>query len=1817
MRKNRKILNTIVSAVAILLVFSAAAFGDTTGNYSSETRISSAPLLGPTIYPYPKIVQDNDQNLHIAYVEQTSPGYTISYTHNTPENCTDASIWQGNTSNAYTSIAYPIDYLDMCVTSDNKIHLTWQENNKIMYVYSSDSGMTWSSPATIASSSTASMQYPTIAASGTTVKIAFVSAESTTSQDNIMVYDLDSGIAAMVCSEPWASGHYDYPSVAVKIDGTYAVVWEKVTSTYYHETHFYCSRSGFRGLTTYAADGNASNPKIYIGASEKWYIVYVTDLGGTEHLYYSAVDNSGTKDSSVSKNIAGSSTITSFDDFAGDISLTGKLHLSYTYLDSTTAMNLAVGSGRYNTSLNAWEGEGEIYSTSHDYYFSDICSDQHDNSYVVFYNHNSHYILFSRGDYSGPDFSLIAPRNGYATNESNVPLSWSTADDLLSSVASYEVQISSNSTTTNLTTHETSFLCSTHHEASFDWLIRAYDSYGNRSVSETRTFIVDQTAPVVPTPADPANAEAIGYGSQITFTWEGAAADPNLDDGTVRPAPAVTLYITNESNSYAITGLETMETYTYDNTLPEGLYSWHLTAADSAGNASQSISQSFRIDTTAPSVEVIRPINNEISTEPNIGFSGMVTEDYACIRQIELLVYSDASLTTLAAQETIYSSSVAAVEEYRINYHLQATLPNGTYWYKITTLDQVLNSGTFSDASWNFTIAAPAPEVSMTYPLATSTTIDAAGVTFTGTVEDTNYSITLIALDVYNCSDLSTPAATEVIYRYATNRGNSITFYAIDYDLSATLPNGTYQYQILTKNSAGIEETHHDATWTFTVNRIAPEVEMTSPVNLATINDAHPTFQGTIRDNVSNVTYLAINILGGTYYTTLVATEVIYDNSSSTVSEYAINHTLNQHLPAGTYQYTFYTRDSSGNTDTQADEDWRFTRGNTITSNYPIDGEVIDSNNITVRGTLSDGANDIYYLAINLLSGESYSTLAASEVIYNDAATPIGDYTINYALPTDLANATYAYTFVTRDTGGAEETQSDATWYFIKNRTDDDAPRTTCTLNDTAVNDWYNNADLALTLSARDSGTGSSSIQTSYTLSNLTTSTNTTALAAYTSPITVAVAADGQYQLTYFSVDGENNVEATQSLTFKYDATPLSAISSISTASYDATSATLQWTNPYSTADLATPDYYIIYSAQSEITADTLASAASTNVDATTSTLMTAAVSGLDLANHKYYFAIKSVDEAGNVSDLSANVSADALIDRVSRLDISPVSASIQAGSTQIFTATAYDASGIEISGLANNIIFTLPNTAAGSIASDGTFTASNTLGTYSVRAYLFNNAGAIISTLATVSIYDLTEIATDQTSVSLACGASTSVAVSAVNSLGADISDLSAYAISASVDTESGITLNYSNGTLTIIAGSTTGTYPVTLTYTGIEGTVTASITVTVTAADAATLTLGVDTAATMFLTYGDSYSFTATSTDTHGNIVATSTSTIDTTAWTGDSPYGEKTYTVSLSGLSSAVAYTVIPNVTSIELSTASAVIAAGEQLSLSFVATDSRGTSLSISDLSGYGMALSWSTTGGSVSSSGLFTAPSADGKYTVTVSYTNADAAVISDSIEIQVSSGGPTITVSINDTAFNASNNYIVNDDSSVAIDISDANAVNTSTVTVTLDGTALAEGSGLSIAAVGASVDSLAISLSAATISGLADGSHTLTVSATDLTGAARSTSVTFTVYGSLSVIGTPMNYPNPFSPANGTSTTIRYNLTQDADIIFMIYDIVGNRIYRWSYSAGATGGSSGQNEITWNGISDFGTRVGNGVYIYFILSGAEVLGSGEMAVYN
>jgi len=109
------------------------------------------------------------------------------------------------------------------------------------------------------------------------------------------------------------------------------------------------------------------------------------------------------------------------------------------------------------------------------------------------------------------------------------------------------------------------------------------------------------------------------------------------------------------------------------------------------------------------------------------------------------------------------------------------------------------------------------------------------------------------------------------------------------------------------------------------------------------------------------------------------------------------------------------------------------------------------------------------------------------------------------------------------------------------------------------------------------------------------------------------------------------------------------------------------------------------------------------------------------------------------------------------------------------------------------------------------------------------------------------------------------------------------------------------------------------------------------------------------------------------------------------------------------------------------------------------------------------------------------------------------------------------------------------------------------------------------------------------------------------------------TMAGAVQVIGTPLNYPNPFKPLsadpNMNTTSIQYTLSADAPITVLIYDISGHEVKRIVSPAGQEGGRAGTNSVSWDGRSLFGEVAGNGMYIYKITSRGRVLGTGKLVI--
>ena len=73
-------------------------------------------------------------------------------------------------------------------------------------------------------------------------------------------------------------------------------------------------------------------------------------------------------------------------------------------------------------------------------------------------------------------------------------------------------------------------------------------------------------------------------------------------------------------------------------------------------------------------------------------------------------------------------------------------------------------------------------------------------------------------------------------------------------------------------------------------------------------------------------------------------------------------------------------------------------------------------------------------------------------------------------------------------------------------------------------------------------------------------------------------------------------------------------------------------------------------------------------------------------------------------------------------------------------------------------------------------------------------------------------------------------------------------------------------------------------------------------------------------------------------------------------------------------------------------------------------------------------------------------------------------------------------------------------------------------------------------------------------------------------------------------------NYPNPFNP----TTTISYDLPEQAQVTLSIYDLLGKKIKTLVNQSQDTGNKI----VMWDGTDEVGRQVSAGVYLYHIQAG-------------
>lgn len=189
-------------------------------------------------------------------------------------------------------------------------------------------------------------------------------------------------------------------------------------------------------------------------------------------------------------------------------------------------------------------------------------------------------------------------------------------------------------------------------------------------------------------------------------------------------------------------------------------------------------------------------------------------------------------------------------------------------------------------------------------------------------------------------------------------------------------------------------------------------------------------------------------------------------------------------------------------------------------------------------------------------------------------------------------------------------------------------------------------------------------------------------------------------------------------------------------------------------------------------------------------------------------------------------------------------------------------------------------------------------------------------------------------------------------------------------------------------------------------------------------------------------------------------------------------------------------------------------------------------------------------------------------------------------------------------------NDLVNASVLLTASVSDESGINTAESQVIIDGASTA----FSALTLPSSYDATSQMLSVK--NSLLAGTHTFAIRAVDILGniTTSETSTVVVSTGDVKIEGQILNYPNPFAPPSQT-TKIGYMLNKDTAVSIYLFNMVGQLVKKIDAASGSQGGKAGYNEVTWDGVTDFGDVAGNDVYICKIVAGGKVLGKVKIAV--
>lgn len=195
--------------------------------------------------------------------------------------------------------------------------------------------------------------------------------------------------------------------------------------------------------------------------------------------------------------------------------------------------------------------------------------------------------------------------------------------------------------------------------------------------------------------------------------------------------------------------------------------------------------------------------------------------------------------------------------------------------------------------------------------------------------------------------------------------------------------------------------------------------------------------------------------------------------------------------------------------------------------------------------------------------------------------------------------------------------------------------------------------------------------------------------------------------------------------------------------------------------------------------------------------------------------------------------------------------------------------------------------------------------------------------------------------------------------------------------------------------------------------------------------------------------------------------------------------------------------------------------------------------------------------------------------------------------------GPIIKAYMNNEKFVEGG--IVNANSTLLVKLTDDNGINYTGSSVGHDITAILDDNSQNTFVLNdffeADLDNYRSGIVRFPINNLSEGTHTMTIKAWDILNNSAETKISFEVVNSTKgLIKNVYNYPNPFSTK--TQFMFEHNMpNQDLFVSIQVLTMTGKVIKTLKQTINTEG--TRINNINWDGLDEYGDKIGNGVYLY------------------